>query len=53
VIETGTVNGRVETDFPVTLQGRLRRQQLTIPLNGGGKTLRVTTTNGSVRLSKT
>jgi hypothetical protein len=53
LIETGTVNGRIETDFPVTLQGRLRRQQLSIPLNGGGKTLRVTTTNGSVRLSKT
>lgn len=49
-IETGTVNGRIETDFPVTVQGRLRRQQLTIPLNGGGKTLRAVTTNGGVRL---
>jgi hypothetical protein len=51
-IETGTVNGRIHTDFPVTVQGRLSRQRLTIPLNGGGKTLRVTTMNGSVRLSK-
>ncbi|HEY2027005.1 MAG TPA: DUF4097 family beta strand repeat-containing protein, partial [Gemmatimonadaceae bacterium] len=52
-LETGTVNGRINTDFPVTLQGRLSRQQLSIPLNGGGKTLRVTTTNGSVRIGKT
>jgi hypothetical protein len=48
-LETGTVNGRIETDFPVTVQGRITRQ-LSIPLNGGGKTIRVHTQNGSVRL---
>lgn len=51
VIETETVNGRLNTDFPVTLQGRIGRH-LTLPLNGGGATLRATTTNGSVTLSR-
>ncbi len=51
VIETETVNGRLSTDFPVTLQGRIGRH-LTLPLNGGGATLRATTTNGSVTLSR-
>lgn len=50
-IETGTVNGRVNTDFPITVQGRISRD-LSIPLNGGGTTLRARTTNGSVTLSR-
>jgi hypothetical protein len=50
-IETGTVNGRVNTDFPVTVRGRISRQ-LSLPLNGGGTTLRAMTTNGSVTLSQ-
>ena len=50
-IETETVNGRVNTDFPVTVQGRISRH-LTVPLNGGGTTLRATTVNGSVTLSR-
>lgn len=49
-IETGTVNGSMQTDFPITLQGRISRQ-LTLPLNGGGKTIRAMTTNGGVRLT--
>lgn len=48
-IETGTVNGRVNTDFPITLQGRIGRK-MSIPLNGGGPTIRAETTNGSVSL---
>ena len=50
-IETETVNGHVNTDFPVTVQGRISRH-LTLPLNGGGTTLRATTVNGSVTLSR-
>ena len=50
-IETGTVNGRMNTDFPVTLQGRIGRS-LSLPLNGGGTVLRVSTTNGSVSLMR-
>jgi DUF4097 and DUF4098 domain-containing protein YvlB len=50
-IETGTVNGHMSTDFPITVQGRIGRR-LSLPLNGGGTTLRAITTNGSVSLSK-
>jgi hypothetical protein len=50
-IETGTVNGTINTDFPVTIQGRISRR-LSLPLNGGGKTIRALTTNGSVRISR-
>lgn len=50
-LETGTVNGRINTDIPITVQGRITRQ-LSVPLNGGGKTIRATTTNGSVRISR-
>ncbi len=50
-IVTGTVNGRMSTDFPVTLQGRIGRT-LTLPLNGGGATIRAMTTNGSVSLTR-
>ena len=50
-IETGTVNGGIHTDFPITVQGRIGRR-LTLPLNGGGVTLRAMTTNGGVTLSR-
>lgn len=50
-IETETVNGHVSTDFPITVQGRISRH-LSLPLNGGGVTLRAVTTNGSVTLSR-
>jgi hypothetical protein len=49
-LETGTVNGSMQTDFPITVQGRISRR-LTLPLNGGGKTIRAMTTNGGVRLT--
>ncbi|MEP6732417.1 MAG: DUF4097 family beta strand repeat-containing protein [bacterium] len=50
-IETGTVNGRLTTDFPITVQGRIGRH-LSLPLNGGGTTVRAITTNGTVSLSR-
>ena len=50
-LETGTVNGHINTDFPVTLQGRISRR-LSLPLNGGGTPVRAMTTNGSVTLSR-
>ena len=49
LLETGTVNGRINTDFPITVQGRIGRE-LSVPLNGGGPTIRARTTNGSVSL---
>jgi hypothetical protein len=50
-LETGTVNGRINTDFPITVQGRISRQ-LSFELNGGGPTIRARTTNGSVQIAR-
>ena len=50
-LETGTVNGSIHTDFPITVQGRISRR-MSLPLNGGGKTIRALTTNGTVRISR-
>lgn len=50
-LETGTVNGSIRTDIPVTVSGRISRQ-LSIPLGGGGKTVRAMTTNGSVQITR-
>jgi hypothetical protein len=50
-IQTGTVNGRMETDFPITIQGELRRD-LSFELGAGGPPVRVRTTNGGVRIRK-
>ncbi|MEJ2336651.1 MAG: hypothetical protein P8Y26_13630 [Gemmatimonadales bacterium] len=50
-LETGTVNGRLEIGFPVTVQGRLDKT-LTTELGAGGTLLRATTTNGGVKISR-
>ncbi len=50
-LETGTVNGGIEVDFPVTVQGRIGRK-LNVTLGEGGPPIRVTTTNGGVRISR-
>ncbi|HEX6718961.1 MAG TPA: hypothetical protein VF088_17770 [Pyrinomonadaceae bacterium] len=50
-LETGTVNGSVSTDFPVTVQGRLNKQ-LALNLGSGGATVKATTTNGGVHLKR-
>jgi hypothetical protein len=49
-LETGTVNGGIRSDFPITLQGRITRR-LSLSLGSGGAPVRATTTNGSVTLS--
>lgn len=50
-LETGTVNGSVNTEFPVTVQGRINKQ-IALNLGSGGATVRATTTNGGVHLKK-
>lgn len=46
-LETGTVNGGVDIDFPVTVHGKIGRR-ITTDLGKGGPTIRVITTNGGV-----
>jgi Toastrack DUF4097 len=50
-LETGTVNGGFNIDFPVTVQGRVDRQ-LSADIGGGGAPIRVRTHNGGVKVSK-
>jgi hypothetical protein len=50
-LETGTVNGSVSVDFPVTVQGRITRE-LAVNLGSGGATVRAMTTNGGVRIKR-
>jgi hypothetical protein len=50
-LETGTVNGGIEIDYPVTVQGRLGREFSTT-LGNGGPLIRAETTNGQVRISR-
>ncbi len=50
-LETGTVNGGIDVDFPVTVQGRIGREFSTT-LGDGGPLLRAATTNGQVRVSR-
>ena len=49
---TGTVNGGLNVDFPVTVQGRISRE-LAVNLGSGGATVKAMTTNGGVRIRRT
>jgi hypothetical protein len=48
-LETGTVNGGMNIDFPITVQGTIGRR-ITTNLGSGGTRVRAVTTNGSVRI---
>jgi Toastrack DUF4097 len=50
-LETSTINGGLNIDFPVTVQGRVDRQ-VSADLGAGGAPIRVRTNNGGVKVSK-
>ena len=50
-VETGTVNGSVNVDFPVTVQGKISKQ-VALDLGSGGAMVKAMTTNGGVRLKR-
>jgi DUF4097 and DUF4098 domain-containing protein YvlB len=50
-LETGTVNGRVNIDFPVTVRGQIGRN-IETKLGTGGAPIRVKTKNGGVTISR-
>ena len=50
-LQTGTVNGGISVDFPVTVQGRINKE-LSVNLGSGGATVRAMTTNGGVRIKR-
>jgi hypothetical protein len=50
-LETGTTNGGMRVDFPITVRGSLTRH-ISTQLGSGGPTVRVVTTNGGVRIAE-
>jgi len=48
-LETGTVNGRMNIDFPVTVQGRIAKN-IETQLGSGGPLIKVRTSNGGVNI---
>jgi DUF4097 and DUF4098 domain-containing protein YvlB len=48
--ETATVNGGLKIDFP-TVQGNVNKE-MSFDVGQGGATIKVTTTNGGVRITK-
>ncbi len=52
-LETSTVNGGVDIDFPVTVQGLVNnRREIRGTIGSGGPPLRVATTNGGVQIRR-
>jgi hypothetical protein len=49
-LEAETVNGSIETDFPITISGRINRRHLDGRIGQGGRSLKIETVNGSIRL---
>jgi hypothetical protein len=48
-LETGTVNGGLRSDIPITVQGEVKRE-LSVNLGSGGQKIRAFTTNGGVSI---
>ena len=51
-ISFSSVNGRFETDFPLTVQGSLGGRHVSGTIGSGGRSLKLDTVNGSVSLHK-
>jgi hypothetical protein len=51
-IELATVNGRFQTDWPVTITGRVDPRHLRATLGKGGRRIKLSTVNGNVELRK-
>lgn len=50
-LTTGTVNGGMNIDFPITVQGRISRE-ISADIGKGGAPIRVVTTNGGVTIRR-
>jgi len=51
-LDATTTNGGIHTDFPITVQGSFNSKELSGTVGGGGPELKVTTTNGGIKLMK-
>ncbi len=50
-LETATVNGHINVDFPITVSGKFNRE-LSMNLGNGGPLVRAVTTNGGVNVKR-
>jgi len=51
LLETGTTNGGMRVDFPITVRGSLSRH-ISTQLGSGGPVVRIITTNGGVHIAE-
>lgn len=51
-VDLTTVNGRFQTDWPVTITGRIDPRHLHATIGRGGRRIRLSTVNGNVELRK-
>lgn len=51
-VELSTVNGRVNTEFPITVSGRIDPKRLRATIGDGSRRVRMKTVNGSVNLRR-
>lgn len=51
-LEAGTVNGRIDFNFPITVSGNISRRQITTRLGSGGPRIRAYTRNGGVTIER-
>ena len=51
-LDAKTSGGRVKTDFPVTIQGEIKKSQLQAEINGGGPELYLRTSGGNINLHR-
>lgn len=49
-VTIGTVSGRIDSDYEMTLNGRMNRRRIEARIGKGGRDLSVTTVSGDVRL---
>ena len=50
VVQANTVNGSIDTDYPLSVQGRFGPKRLTGTVGSGGRTLELSTVNGAISL---
>jgi len=51
-VKAETVNGDIQTDFPITVKGRFGRRRLEGTIGSGGRLLELETVNGGIELKR-
>src|SRR5688572_1891539 len=51
-VRANTVNGEIDSDYPLTIQGRFGPRRVRATIGAGGRTLSLSTVNGGIKLRK-